>query len=176
MDEQRPGRKIGDGMTEMPEDRHIHVVSLGLKRLFNVRHFSLRALLILVTCVAIVFGYIGSTRYEVSRQMSAIKQIEHLGGMPQTTAIGASDDLPHWILGADSCTYVWLIRIPNASANSIQKMIPYIKRLRLKSGTKINLDIGGNPNVDAELKKYLASELSQCVLLPPDLTQRTSYF
>jgi hypothetical protein len=166
--------------------------------MYRIRRFSLRALLILVTLVAIVFGYIGSQRYIVSRQASAIKQIEALGGVPLPINLrdgiaynlSPSNTLPepqhkrwmYWVFGTDYFTYVPLIKVhQTTSADSIRAMVPYIKQLRLMEGLNVAgksiivLDAGANPNVDSQLKQFLQEQVPQCMIVAPDPTKKQGY-
>jgi hypothetical protein len=159
------------------------------------RRFSLRALLLLVTCIAIAFGYIGRQRYLVSRQASAIKQIEALGGV--TLPINLRDEVPYnisgklpepqynrwmyWVFGVDYFTYVPLIKLHSTtSADSIRAMVPYISQLRLKEGlneagkTYIAIDVGGNPNIDKHLIDYIETN-APCKVLASDPNSKGPY-
>jgi hypothetical protein len=102
------------------------------------RKFSLRGLLIVVTCVAIALGILGYKINAAKQQAAAVLQIEALGGQPLRIRIdGNSNQVisgksgtnkrPAWqnkLLGEDYFVYVPLISLQNATADNIKLMVP----------------------------------------------------
>jgi len=152
------------------------------------RRFSLRALLIAFTAVAIACAILGYHIQNAKRQAFALTRIEALGGVPLRTVehdgmwLNLSGKIPeprykwlHKFLGDNYFIYVPHINLRNSSvtADNIRSMIPEIKQIRLKEGPNeagkayIYLDVAGNPNVDDELVEYLRRSLPQCQVSSP---------
>lgn len=159
------------------------------------RKFSLRGLMVVVTCAAVALGILGYKINAAKRQAAALLQIEALGGKPLRVRVdGNSNQVisgqsgtnkrPAWqnkLLGDEYFVYVPLITLRNATADAIKSMVPYINQIRLRErlneAGKLNiaLDVGGNPNVDEDLIRYLQQQLPQCVIQSPDPAAKGPY-
>jgi hypothetical protein len=160
----------------------------GLTTVSRFRKFSLRGLMIVFTFAAVALGIFGYQLDAARQQAAALLQIEALGGKPLRVRVdGNSNQVisgqsgtnkrPAWqnkLLGDEYFVYVPLINLRDATADAIKSMVPYINQIRLREGlneagkSNIALDVGGNPNVDQGLIRYLQQQLPQCVILSPD--------
>ena len=167
----------------------------GLITVSRFRKFSLRGLMIVFTCAAIALGILGYQINAAKRQAAALLQIEALGGKPLRVRVdGNSNQVissqsginkrPAWqnkLLDDEYFVYVPLITLRNTTADAIKSMVPYINQIRLREGlneagkSNIALDVGGNPNVDQDLIRYLHQQLPQCLILSPDPTEKAPY-
>jgi hypothetical protein len=159
------------------------------------RKFSLRGLMIVFTCAAAALGILGYQINAAKRQAAALLQIEALGGKPLRVRVdGNSNQVisgqsgtnkrPAWqnkLLGDEYFVYVPLITLRSTTADAIKSMVPYINQIRLREGlneagkSNIALDVGGNPNVDQDLIRYLQQQLPQCLILSPDPAAKGPY-
>jgi hypothetical protein len=167
----------------------------GLITVSRFRKFSLRGLMIVVTCAAVALGILGYRINSAKRQVAALLQIEALGGKPLRVRVdGNSNQVisgqsgtnkrPAWqnkLLGDEYFVYVPLISLRTATADDIKSMVPYINQIRLREGlnevgkSNIALDVGGNPNVDRDLIRYLQQQLPQCVVVSADPAAKNPY-
>jgi hypothetical protein len=151
--------------------------------------------MIVFTCAAIALGILGYHINAAKRQAAALLQIEALGGKPLRVRVdGNSNQVisgqsgtnkrPAWqnkLLGDEYFVYVPLIGLQSATAADIKSMIPCIKQIRLREGlneagkSNIALDVGGNPNVDQDLVRYLQQQLPQCLIVSPDPAAKGPY-
>ena len=159
------------------------------------RKFSLRGLMIVVTCAAVALGILGYQINAAKRQNAALIKIEALGGKPLRVRVDdnsnqvingqpGTNKRPAWqnkLLGDEYFVYVPLITLRNSTADDIRSMIPYINQIRLREGLNeagksyIALDVGGNPHVDQDLFQYLQQQLPQCLILSPDPAAKGTY-
>ncbi len=151
--------------------------------------------MIVFTCAAIALGILGYKINAAKQQAAAVLQIEALGGKPVRVRIeGNSNQVisgksgvnrrPAWqnkLLGDEYFVYVPAIGLRTATADAIKSMVPYIRQIRLLEGineagkSNIALDVGGNPNVDQDLIRYLQQQLPQCLILSPDPAAKGGY-
>jgi hypothetical protein len=150
--------------------------------MFRLSRFSLRALFLVITTAAVVFGWIGYQRYVVKQQTLAISQIEQLGAVPTlvdfrderaytvTSAQQPRFTFLNYVFGKDYYIYAPQISLtsPSLNAEKVRSMFPYLKRLRMKEGLneagKTNIALMVSPELcsDSQLMSDIKQHLPQC--------------
>jgi hypothetical protein len=159
----------------------------ALERRTRWARFSLRALVVAFTLLAVGLAVLGSCVREGERQAAVLRKIEELGGYPyrlhsygeylfnadKTTRRQLRPLIYDYLLGKDFFTYAPIIVLdgPSVTAADIRAMIPYIEQVRIKEGcnngeTYLALCVRKNPNVDGKFVEYLERRLPRCRVVP----------
>jgi hypothetical protein len=158
--------------------------------------FSLRALFLVTTTAAVVFGLIGYQRYVVNQQTLAISQIEQLGAIPTlvdfrekiaytvTPAQQPRFTFLNYVFGKDYYIYAPQISLtsPSLNAEKVRSMFPYLKQLRMIEGLneagKTNIALMMSPELfsDSQLVGDIKQQLPQCEAFRNDPSATGGYY